>query len=136
MRGRHAAELTHHLRRAMLSRLARQDRDYRALRDRLEAHDFRRRLAGIRGRLGNADERLRAAGVRGRERADSRFRVLAGRLETLSPLAVLARGYAVCWNADRTAIVRRSTDVAVGERVCVTLQEGEIECDVQAARKQ
>jgi exodeoxyribonuclease VII large subunit len=136
MRGRHAAELTHHLRRAVLSRLARQDREYRGLRDRLEAHDFRRRLAGIRGRLGNADERLRAAGVRGRERADSQFRVLAGRLETLSPLAVLARGYAVCWNADRTAIIRRSTDVAVGERVCVTLHEGEIECDVRAARKQ
>jgi len=135
MRGRHAAELTHHLRRAVLSRLARRDREYRGLRDRLEAHDFRRRLAGIRGRLGNADERLRAAGVRGRERAESQFRVLAGRLDTLSPLAVLARGYAVCWNADRTAIVRRATDVAAGERVCVTLQEGEIECDVRGTQR-
>jgi exodeoxyribonuclease VII large subunit len=136
MRGRHAAELTHHLRRAVLARLARRDREYRGLRQRLEAHDFRRRLAGIRGRLGAADGRLRAAGVRGRERADSRFRVLAGRLETLSPLAVLARGYAVCWNADRTMIIRRATDVEAGERVRVTLQHGEIECDVRPPRKQ
>ena len=135
MRGRHGAELTHHLRRAVLSRLARQDREYQALRQRLDAHDLRRRLAGIRGRLGNADGRLRAAGVRGRERADSRFRVLAGRLETLSPLAVLARGYAVCWNADRTAIIRRAADVSTGERVRVTLRHGEIECDVRGASK-
>src|SRR5688500_9663105 len=130
MRGRHAAELAHHLRRALVSRLARQDREYHALRQRLEAHDLRRRLAGIRGRLGAADGRLRAAGVRSRERADTRFRVLAGRLDSLSPLAVLARGYAVCWNEDRTAIVRRAADAPTGSRVNVTLAEGELACEV------
>ncbi|MEX1128355.1 MAG: exodeoxyribonuclease VII large subunit [Vicinamibacterales bacterium] len=130
LRGRHAAELTHQLTRAVLARLARQGRAYRDLRQRLEAHDLRRRFAASRGRLTTADERLRAAAVRGRERADSRFRVLAGRLNTLSPLAVLARGYAVCWNADRTAIIRSAASVGGGERVRVTLHEGELACDV------
>ena len=134
MRGRHASELTHHLRRAVLATLARQEREYRGLRQRFEPHDLRRRLTDIRGRLGSAGRRLSSAGLRGRERADSRFRVLAGRLEMLSPLAVLARGYAVCWNADRTAIIRRSTDVVAGERVRVTLHQGEIECDVRATK--
>jgi exodeoxyribonuclease VII large subunit len=130
LRGRHAAELTHQLKRAVLARLARQGREYRGLRQRLESHDLRRRFAASRGRLTTADERLRAAAVRSRERADSRFRVLAGRLNTLSPLAVLARGYAVCWNADRTAIIRTAASVGAGERVRVTLHEGELACEV------
>ncbi|HXG53940.1 MAG TPA: exodeoxyribonuclease VII large subunit [Vicinamibacterales bacterium] len=131
MHGRHAAELTHGLRRAMLARVARQDREYRGLRERLEAHDLRRRMAGIRGRLEAVDGRLGAAAIRSRERIDGRFRVLAGRLENLSPLAVLARGYAVCWNGDRTVIIRRATAVNPGDRVRVTLHEGEIDCEVR-----
>lgn len=131
MHGRHAAELTHELKRGVLALLARQGREYRALRQRLDAQDIRRRLAASRGRLTTADERLRAAAVRGRERADTRFRVLAGRLESLSPLGVLARGYAVCWNADRTAIIRSAADVTPGDRVLVTLNEGEITCKVE-----
>lgn len=131
LHGRHAAELTHQLRRAMLARAARHGRDVRMLRQRLDAQDVRRRLAATRGRLTTADERLRAAASRGRDRADTRFRVLAGRLESLSPLAVLARGYAVCWNADRTAIVRSADSVAAGDRVKVTLHQGEIDCTVE-----
>jgi exodeoxyribonuclease VII large subunit len=130
LRGRHAAELTHQLKRAALARLARQGRTYRDLRQRLEAHDLRRRFAASRGRLTTADERLRAAAIRSRERADTRFRVLAGRLNNLSPLAVLARGYAVCWNADRTAIIRAAAAVRTGERVHVTLHAGELTCQV------
>ena len=131
MHGRHASELTHHLRRAVLARLARQEREFRSLRQRLEANDLGRRFAVIRGRLRGADERLRAAALRSRERADSRFRVLAGRLDNLSPLAVLARGYAVCWNADRTMILRRAGQVGPGDKVRVTLHEGELHCEVR-----
>jgi exodeoxyribonuclease VII large subunit len=132
MQGRHAAELTHELRRAVLGRIARRHRDYRVLRDRLEMHDVRRRMTAIRGRLTAIDGRLSAAAVRGRDRADARFRILAGRLENLSPLAVLARGYAVCWNQDRTAIIRTSTSVASGDRVRVTLGQGELDCEVRS----
>jgi exodeoxyribonuclease VII large subunit len=135
MRGRHAADLTHHVRRAVLARLGRQQREFQALRQRLEAHDIRRRLDGIRGRLAAADGRLGAAALRSRERADTRFRILAGRLDNLSPLAVLARGYAVCWNEDRTAIIRSASGVAPGSLVHVTLHEGELECEVRDTRK-
>lgn len=130
LHGRNVAELTHQLQRAVRDRLARRDREFRLLRQRLEASDLRRRMAVSRGRLHQADERLRAAAIRGRERADARFRVLAGRLDNLSPLAVLARGYAVCWNDERTAIVRAAGQVAAGDRVRVTLGEGELKCEV------
>jgi exodeoxyribonuclease VII large subunit len=131
LRGRHAAELTHQLRRVGVAHVARRERLYRALRLRLEARDLRRGLAGIRARLTSADGRLSAAATRTRHRADARLRTLAGRLENLSPLAVLARGYAVCWNADRTAIIRRAAAASPGDRVRVTLHEGELDCEVQ-----
>ena len=131
MHGRQASELTHELRRVALARIARREREYRMLRERLEAHDLRRRMTAIRGRLESGAGRLRGAARRARERADARFRILAARLDNLSPLAVLARGYAVCWNADRTAIVRRADAVTPGEHVRVTLHEGELECEVR-----
>lgn len=99
----------------------------------LEARDVKRRLTAIRGRLTAADSRLRSAARRNRDRADARFRVLMGRLENLSPLTVLARGYAVCWNEDRTAIISRAATVSPGDRVRVTLHEGELHCDVRKA---
>ena len=130
MRGRHAGDLTHQLRRVAMAHLARRERAYRPLRLRLEARDLRRHLAIIRGRLTSAEGGLTVAAGRRRHRADSRLRSLAGRLENLSPLAVLARGYAVCWNADRTAIIRRASAASPGDRVHVTLHEGELDCEV------
>ena len=57
---------------------------------------------------------------------------VAGRLESLSPLAVLGRGYAVCWNDDRTAIIRTAATVTAGDRVHVTLHDGELNCVVES----
>ena len=45
---------------------------------------------------------------------------------------MLARGYAVCWNEERTAIIREASAVAPGDRVRVTLHEGELDCEVAA----
>jgi exodeoxyribonuclease VII large subunit len=132
MRGRHAAELTYQLRRATVAHVARRDRSYRTLQLRLEARDLRRHLSAIRSRLAAAGGRLGSAAGTTRHRANSQLASLAGRLGNLSPLAVLARGYAVCWNADRTAIIRSAAAVAPGDRVRVTLQEGELHCDVRA----
>ena len=132
LRGRHAAELSHELRRTVAAVLARREREFRTLQQRLEARNLRRRLAAIRGRLETADGRLRLVAQRRRDRSQARLAALAGRLETLSPLAVLGRGYAVCWTADRTAIVRRASSVAPGEHVRVTLHEGELDCEVRS----
>jgi exodeoxyribonuclease VII large subunit len=131
MRGRHAAELTHHLRRTASAQVARRDRAYRTLRLRLESRDLRRHLSAIRSRLTAARARLDSADNTARHRAQARLASVAGRLENLSPLAVLARGYAVCWNADRTAIIRSAATVSAGDRVRVRLQDGEIHCEVR-----
>ena len=132
MRARHAAELTFQLRRTASAHVARRDRAYRTLRLRLEARDLRRHLSAIRSRLTAARGRLETVDRTSRHRAQSHLASLAGRLENLSPLAVLARGYAVCWNGDRTAIIRSASAVAPGDRVRVTLQNGELQCEVRA----
>ncbi len=62
--------------------------------------------------------------------ADSRFKALAARLDGLSPLAVLGRGYAVCWDDERTRILRDASTVKAGEHVRVTLANGELRCAV------
>ena len=131
MRGRYATELGHQLETSMRAWIDTRSRAYRALRQRLEQRDLALRLASIHARLNAADGRLTGAAGRTRHRADARFRALAGRLENLSPLAVLGRGYAVCWNADKSAIVRSAGTVSPGDAVRVTLADGEIGCRVE-----
>jgi exodeoxyribonuclease VII large subunit len=133
LRGRHVAELTHQLQQGMSSLLARRDREFRSLRLRLEARDLRRRFAAMRGKLATADGQLQAVIRRRHDRAQARLGSLVARLESLSPLAVLGRGYSVCWNEDHTAIVRSASSVRQGDRIHVTLQDGALDCDVRAA---
>jgi exodeoxyribonuclease VII large subunit len=126
MRGRHVEELLQSLRHAERDRLVRAERALGTLARRLERRDPRQGLAAARGRLSQSSSRL-AAAIRQRDaRAQASLGGLAGRLHSLSPLAVLGRGYAVCWNEDRTAIIRRAEDVQNGDGIRVTLGEGEI----------
>jgi exodeoxyribonuclease VII large subunit len=131
LRGRHADELTFDLRRALQGGMASRERAYQRLRLTLERFDLRRRLAGVRTRLIAGDARLHST-IRTRKHAFSaRLGATAARLESLSPLAVLGRGYAVCWNADRTEVIRNAASVENGARVLVTIHQGELTCEVK-----
>ncbi len=130
MRGRHAAELAHELSRALRSQVAIGERRYQRLRLKLETLDVRRRFGAIRARLVSGDGRLRSAVGRRQHEAHARLGQAAARLDSLSPLAVLGRGYAVAWNSDRTAIIRDAAAVAPGDRVHVALERGELDCAV------
>jgi exodeoxyribonuclease VII large subunit len=133
MRGRHVSELTHALGRAIGAQAAGRERRVQQLRRRLDGCDIGRRLGAINTRLVAADGRLTSAIVRHHHRADAQLRETAGRLDTLSPLAVLGRGYAVAWNADKTRVLRDAAAVRSGELVQVTLANGELTCEVRAA---
>jgi exodeoxyribonuclease VII large subunit len=134
LRDRDRHELQLRLARAAQARLARLGQRFDALGRRLDRRDVRRVAAELHTRLAHADGRLRARIDARRLAALAHVRELAGRLDAMSPLAVLGRGYAVCWDATRTSIIRSAAAVQPGDGVRVTLAEGEIACRVERPR--
>jgi exodeoxyribonuclease VII large subunit len=130
MRDRDRQELMLRLGHAMRDRMGRQAQRFDGLRRRLERRDIRRVAADLTTRLVRADGRLRELVTARRHTWESRVRALAAQLDAMSPLAVLGRGYAVCWNETRTSIIRSARAVERGQSVRVTLAEGELACRV------
>jgi exodeoxyribonuclease VII large subunit len=131
MRGRHVAELTASLRHVMSAAAARRSRRHETLGRALAQFDPRHQLGALKTRLVARDGQLGRAAARRWHQADGRFRALAARLEGLSPLSVLARGYAVAWDSTRTKILRDPATLAPGDEIIVTLERGELRSTVK-----
>ena len=58
------------------------------------------------------------------------LRGLGGKLHSLSPLAVLARGYGICRDAATQQLITRAAPVQRGQRVELVLRDGQIACTV------
>ncbi len=89
------------------------------------------RLAAQRARLASARRSLEQAVRTALERGRGRFERAAGRLHTLSPLAVLGRGYAIVRRAEDQAIVRSPVQVASGDGLHIRVAEGELQAEVR-----
>ncbi len=63
----------------------------------------------------------------------SRLELAAGRLDALSPLAILQRGYAICKDKQGN-ILRNAAAVSPGEKVAVRLSSGSLECLVETVK--
>lgn len=73
-----------------------------------------------------------AAGVLARLHGERvRFEVAVGKLNALSPLAILGRGFALCRD-EKGTIIKSSSDVQLGEKVRVALASGELGCRVDS----
>jgi len=87
------------------------------IKQRREALDFmRERLSGVASKL-TAQRKERYVG-------------LAAKLDALSPLKVLGRGFSMVKDADGR-VLARATDVEIGEKISVTLSEGALTCIVE-----
>lgn len=124
-RGQRLDELTSRAERAVRARHQHQRRRVEALTRRLERQSPARRLERMRARLELLGQRSTSGLARHLERARQRHCGLVERLELLSPVAVLSRGYAVVTNTAGAA-VRRPADVAAGDRLDVRLADGQI----------
>ena len=113
--------------------LAARQQMLRALRDRLQAQHPRERLHRFEREVARLQQKL--ASVAGRTLAARRHRYegLTARLDALSPLKVLARGYAVAFDPRGHALVQAS-QVQPGERVRVRLHEGELSAQVEETK--
>jgi exodeoxyribonuclease VII large subunit len=89
--------------------------------------DIRRALVERRGKLGILNARLESSARAGLVRAGENVSVATGKLDSLSPLAVLGRGYAIAFDEDG-GVIKRATDVGKGERVRIRLADGELDC--------
>ncbi|MEE9257572.1 MAG: exodeoxyribonuclease VII large subunit, partial [bacterium] len=108
----------------------------RAIVPRLAAASPRVRIRRGAASLSEQVRRLRVSEGRGRERKESALLAAAGRLEAVSPLAVLARGYSLTYR-DRDGLLLREADQAkVGESVRVRLSRGALHCRVEKSLKE
>lgn len=58
-------------------------------------------------------------------------RSMAAALESLSPLAILARGYSIVQTVPAGDVVRRARDVSAGDQVSARLADGRLLCEVR-----
>ncbi|WP_272422922.1 exodeoxyribonuclease VII large subunit [Polyangium jinanense] len=124
-------ELNMKLERAMERATARRKEELSEIERRLGARHPRAVIAGARAAIGPLEVRLVAAERRRVERLRTTLGRHAARLDALSPLGVLARGYAIATNASGRA-VRAAKEVAVGESITVRVHEGALRAEVTA----
>ncbi len=145
-------QLSARLSRAALRQVSRRQERLQRTRDRL-AHALTRqvrqaeqRLARVQARLGPALERrvvgprqqldrlgsrLEPLMVRQLDRARGRLRESAAKLHSLSPVAVLARGYAMVRDEQGT-ILREVAAFTPGQRIRLTVTDGEVPVRVES----
>ncbi|MBK7950334.1 MAG: exodeoxyribonuclease VII large subunit [Deltaproteobacteria bacterium] len=99
----------------------------------LSARSPSARVERARSREARARAAIETAILRQLERSRRRFVEGAARLDALSPLGVLARGYALVRRARDGRIVRSALDVAPAERLDIRLAEGRLVARVEAS---
>jgi exodeoxyribonuclease VII large subunit len=110
-------------------RLAAHEQLLRTLRERLQAQHPRERLHRLEREVARLEQKLKALAGRALAARRHRYEGLTARLDALSPLKVLARGYAVAFDQRGHALIQAS-QVQPGEQVRVRLHEGELSAQV------
>ncbi len=89
--------------------------------------DPRNYLDDRRQELDHLSARMASAAVLAVSAGRERFGALAAKLDALSPLKVLGRGYAIARAADG-AVVRSAAQVSPGDELTLTFQRDELKC--------
>jgi len=118
---------------AVRARLGLRRRDLAAVELALSRAHPRRRIAAQREALGGWQRRLERQGPAGTHKRRRELDALRAKLEALSPLAVLDRGFSLVRDASGK-LVTDAAAVARGDRLRVTLRRGELDAQVTAAR--
>lgn len=123
-------ELTARLGLGMRRRLSALKREAEAAAQRLRPEYLRKLVQWGREECGTLCTRLeRSAQERLRE-ARTNVASLASRLDALSPLGVLSRGYSITMRSSTGTVVKEATSVETGEDLRIRLHRGELECTV------
>jgi exodeoxyribonuclease VII large subunit len=129
-RRQHTDDLVTQLAGALRARLARLQRRFEIALSRMAAVDFRARLRAAAVRL---DRRSAELGVHVRRTVAAKSQMverLRVQLEERSPLRLLERGYAICYDATGN-VVQAADSVAIGDRIRVQLSRGRLGAEVR-----
>jgi exodeoxyribonuclease VII large subunit len=96
-------------------------------RRRLETTDFRTLIVVKSGRLDALDQRLSRAAQFRLEAKQHKLAVAAGKLDMLSPLAVLGRGYAMVKD-EAGNLISRAAMISAGQKLALRFEDGEVGC--------
>jgi exodeoxyribonuclease VII large subunit len=97
---------------------------------RLDGQHHRHQLAVLKQRGGSLRERLAAMGTGLIIHRRNLLQIAMGRLDLLSPLRILERGYSITSTLDGAAL-RNSTEVALEEEVTIRLHRGGLRCVIK-----
>ncbi|MDE5569310.1 MAG: exodeoxyribonuclease VII large subunit, partial [Ruminococcus sp.] len=93
------------------------------------AQSTENRLRLMEEKHGSFSKRAESAVNRRIDRAESQLIEKIGRLESLSPLKVMARGYSLVYN-DKL-LVRNSADLSEGDTLVIRFDKGSAEAEVK-----
>lgn len=104
------------------------------LAERLRRRELTARIAGMQRRLQDLDQSLRVSATGMLAVRRSRLSGASARLETLSPLAVLSRGYALVYGADGK-LLRSAAETAEGQMIRARLGHGTVDAEVKSTNR-
>jgi exodeoxyribonuclease VII large subunit len=123
-------ELADRAGRALTSAIGRRRRDLQAAEGRLLRAHPRHRIADQRTALGLLERRLGQAGTLLLGQRRRAFDALATKLDALSPLKILERGYSLARGPDGAVLASRQ-GLAPGDQVTVTLRDGDLRTRIE-----
>jgi exodeoxyribonuclease VII large subunit len=127
-------ELTFRLDRAAHRSLRLRSDRLRQLTERLRRQDIALRLATTRRSLERSTARLERTAAESIALRRARLQASSSRLQALSPLSVLARGYALVYNADGT-LLRSATETSPGQTIRARLAKGSLAAQVTSIKE-
>jgi exodeoxyribonuclease VII large subunit len=124
------------MRLSLMHRRAAGRREWSHLCVRLERVDLRSRILEKHGETAGLAKALSAAWEKQTVTRNNRLRSGMALLSSLSPLAVLGRGYSITKRRPDGLILRRSSDAAPGQEIDVRLAEGHLQATVSNVFKE
>lgn len=101
---------------------------YNSLSAKLSAQSPENRLKLMEEKLANLQNRAETAVMRNFDRYSAQLAEKAARLDSLSPLKVMARGYSLVYKGDE--LVRDSSDLIVGQEITLRFDKGSAKAEI------
>jgi len=101
------------------------------LEQRLSGAGILQRIGRLNEKLAQVSQRLKTMGDFCLRQRRAQLASLMGRLDALSPLSVLKRGYSICQKLPDKEVVTAADQVRPQDKVLVRLHQGELSCQVK-----